>query len=92
MLLNFYGGNISRIDHWLYGPCDTTKDFIEEKNEYIIGLIKTNKHANIPTDCFDNSDKLASIPTSIAFLLLFLFFNSKYIISNTKKHDKKLYS
>ena len=40
--LNFYGGNISRIDHWLYGPCDTTKDFIEEKNEYVIGLIKSS--------------------------------------------------
>ena len=38
--LNIYGGNISVIDHWLYGPCEPTKDWSGGESDMIIGVMK----------------------------------------------------
>ena len=40
--LNIYGGNISRIDHWLYGPCDLTKDWSGSESDMIIGIMNSS--------------------------------------------------
>ena len=40
--LNIYGGNISVIDHWLYGPCEPTKDWSGSESDMIIGVMKNS--------------------------------------------------
>ena len=40
--LNFFGGDISLLDHWVYGPCDANKDFNNIDNKYVQGIINSS--------------------------------------------------
>ena len=40
--LNYFGGDISMIDHWLYGPCDAAKDFNYVENEFLVKIINSS--------------------------------------------------
>jgi len=40
--LNFFAGEISLLDHWLYGPCDVNKDFNDIDNEFMKGIINSS--------------------------------------------------